>query len=82
VLKQAQPATHAQTNKRKKQTMSDLTSDALVEVLYKHTYNLFRQQKRELLRLLSIIPKELPHQHEQIVKVLALLEDNIRNEKS
>ena len=62
--------------------MSDLTSGALVEVLYKHTYNLFRQQKRELLQLLSIIPKELPDQHKEIVKVLALLEDNIRNEKN
>ena len=67
---------------KEKDIMSDLTSNELLEVLYKHTYNLFRQQKRELLRLLSIMPKELPHQHEQIVKVLAILEDNIRNENN
>ena len=62
--------------------MTQPTSHAMLAVLHKHTYNVFRQQKKELLELISVMPEELESQHKQIVKVLALLEDNIRNENN
>ena len=62
--------------------MTQPTSHAMLSILHKHTYNVFRQQKKELLELISVMPEELESQHKQIVKVMALLEDNIRNENN